>query len=68
MAYVIGPNGVKTYVPDNVARSLVGNGKRGYQYAPALPAPSADPAPETPAPKTPRKRASRRTTKPSSDS
>lgn len=64
MAYVIGPNGVKTFVPDDVARSLVGNGERGYAYAPTSPEPAADPAPKPPA----RKRASRRTAKPSSDS
>jgi hypothetical protein len=34
MATVIGPNGVPTYVPDDVASSLVGDGERGYSYAP----------------------------------
>jgi len=58
MAFVIGPNGVKTFVPDNVARSLVGNGKRGYRYAPT-PAPATEPATEKPKP-APRKRASRK--------
>jgi len=66
MAYVIGPNGVKTYVPDDVARSLVGDGERGYAYAPASPEPASGPAPDTAAPAAPKKRAPRRTVKSSS--
>jgi len=61
MAYVIGPNGVRTYVPDSVARSLVGDGERGYTYAPASPAPAPGPAPVKAAPK---KRTTRRTQRP----
>jgi len=61
MASVIGPNGVETFVPDDVARSLVGNGERGYAYAPASPTPAAEPD-RTKA--EPRKRAPRRTVKP----
>ncbi len=44
MAYVIGPNGVRTYVPDDIASSLVGDGERGYAYAPEIePAKAAAP-------------------------
>jgi hypothetical protein len=34
MAYVIGPNGRKNHVPDEIAQCLVGDGGRGYAYAP----------------------------------
>jgi hypothetical protein len=34
LALVIGPNGVPTEVPDDMADCLVGNGKRGYSHAP----------------------------------
>lgn len=37
MAHIIGPNGLVTEVPDDVARALIGNGDRGY--APATPKP-----------------------------
>jgi len=53
MAFVIGPNGVRNYMPDDVAASLVGNGERGYSYANPEPAPAPKPAP---------KRTTRRTT------
>jgi len=41
MAYVIGPNGLVTQVPDDVARALIGDGDRGYAPAsePAKPRP-----------------------------
>jgi hypothetical protein len=60
MATVIGPNGHATYVPDDVAAGLVGNGTRGYVYAPPAtrPEPKAVTEPATkPAPRkrTPRK-------------
>ncbi|MFE9381781.1 hypothetical protein ACFYMO_00870 [Streptomyces sp. NPDC007025] len=55
MAYVIGPNGVKTYVPDATARSLVGDGERGYVYAPE----ARQPEPKAPT----QKRTTRRTAK-----
>ena len=64
MAYVIGPNGVRTYVPDNVARSLVGNGERGYRYAdPVSPEPRVDQGPDSPKPKAAPKRRTRRSAK-----
>lgn len=44
MAYVIGPNGLKTEVPDRLVAPLVGNGDRGYR----LPDPPA-PVKKTPA-------------------
>ncbi|QIZ35101.1 hypothetical protein [Saccharopolyspora sp. ASAGF58] len=56
MAQVVGPNGVVTYVPDEIARSLVGDGGRGYEYAP-------EPQATEPAPKeasTPKKTPTRR--------
>jgi hypothetical protein len=40
MALVLGPNGLESEVPDDVAKSLVGNGERGYSYAPEPPAPA----------------------------
>lgn len=45
MAFVIGPNGIRTFVPDDMARSLVGDGERGYVYAPE-PKPEPAPAPK----------------------
>jgi hypothetical protein len=58
MAIVLGPNGAKTYVPDDVAASLVGDGSRGYAYAQP-----AEPSPAPAAPKrAPRKRAQARKT------
>lgn len=54
MAHVIGPNGVKNYVPDDVAESLVGAGDRGYSYAPE---PATKPAPVRRAPATRKKAA-----------
>ena len=39
MAYVIGPNGLKTEVPDRLLAPLVGNGDRGYRL-PDPPAPA----------------------------
>lgn len=57
MALVIGPNKRVTYVPDGVAKDLVGNGSRGYVYAPET---KAEPT-EAPAPKpAPRKRPARK--------
>ncbi|MER7077908.1 hypothetical protein SAMN02982929_07228 [Saccharopolyspora kobensis] len=55
MALVLGPNGVVTYVPDDIARSLIGDGGRGYTYAPE---PQADETEEAPplAKKTPARR------------
>lgn len=58
MALVIGPNGYVTFVPDQVAKSLVGNGNRGYAYAPEPEVAETTPEPEQ-AP-TPRKRAPRK--------
>jgi hypothetical protein len=49
LAFVIGPNGMPNEIPDDVAACLVGDGDRGYAYAP-------EPKPE------PVKRAPRRTT------
>ena len=48
MAYVIGPNGRKNHVPDDIAPSLVGDGKRGWSYAP-------EPEPEPEPKRTPRR-------------
>ena len=54
MAYVIGPNGLVTEVPEDVARALIGDGDRGYASA-------SEPAESKPAKRTPAKR--RTTTK-----
>ncbi|QDH92112.1 hypothetical protein PP629_gp07 [Streptomyces phage Dubu] len=56
MAYVIGPNGVRTYVPDDIAGSLVGDGERGYKHAP-------EEAPEAEKPKAPARRTTTRARK-----
>jgi hypothetical protein len=40
MAHVIGPNGAKSFIPDDVASCLVGEGDRGHTYAEPDPAPS----------------------------
>lgn len=54
MAYVTGPNGLVTEVPEDVARALVGDGQRGY-------APSSGPEESKPVKKVPARR--RTTTK-----
>lgn len=61
MAWVIGPNDAVTYVPDQVATSLVGDGNRGYAYAsepkvaePEAPEPNPTPAPRKRAPRKPK--------------
>lgn len=54
MARVIGPNGRVTEVPEPTASSLVGNGQRGYAYAPEAvpePEPESKPAPKRRAPR-----------------
>jgi len=55
MAWVKGPNRVVTYVPDEVAKDLVGDGDRGYEYAP-------DPTVKETLVTPPRKRTPRKTT------
>lgn len=54
MAIVNGPNGVRAFLPDDVAASIVGDGTGEYTYAPA-PEPATEPATE-PAPKAPARR------------
>jgi hypothetical protein len=44
VAFVIGPNGRKNFVPDDVAECLVGSGERGWQIAPE---PKPEPKPAT---------------------
>ncbi|MEU5361141.1 hypothetical protein ACFY9R_26650 [Streptomyces albidoflavus] len=48
MAIVNGPNGVRAFLPDDVAASIVGDGTGEYTYAPA-PDPAPEPAPKAPA-------------------
>ncbi|MFC4494071.1 hypothetical protein ACFPA8_07985 [Streptomyces ovatisporus] len=58
MAVVTGPNGYPTYVPDDVATGLVGDGTRGYAYVAEAKSPEPKAEPEKkPAP---RKRAPRK--------
>jgi hypothetical protein len=53
MADVIGPNGARAYIPDDVAACLVGDGSGEYRYAP-------EPEPEADKPKAPVKRTTTR--------
>lgn len=54
MAYVIGPNGRPTYIPDAVAAPLVGDGTGEYRYAPEAERPAATTAKPAPRRRTPR--------------
>lgn len=58
MPYVIGPNGARAYVPDDVVAGIVGDGNRGYvvETEPVAPSPTAAPT------RAPRKRARARKT------
>jgi hypothetical protein len=52
VAYVIGPNGIPSEVPDEIAPCLVGDGNRGYSFHTPEPEPEPKRAPVRRASKT----------------